>query len=192
MSFSLLCSLLLFCSCSKQNLNNEISERKNLNVINAELIESAETRSEVNSIDFGKGYLCTSETSSLKLEVYPNENNLETSCYMVDNDGNVLHLLKFKIDSFIQDGICNFTASNEFNEPIMSGVYDTVNSKIEINNIYGNDVVTRASVAAWGCGLAMGLVGGVWSTAAGMVSMGAGFVVGMSYTAMAIATCDGL
>lgn len=86
----------------------------------------------------------------------------------------------------------HFTAYNEKEEPIMSGVYDTVNSQMEITNIFDNVIETRASVAAWGCGLALGVVGGMWSTAAGMVSAGAGFIVGLSYTAMAIAMCDGL
>ncbi len=35
-----------------------------------------------------------------------------------------------------------------------------------------------ASLAAWGCGISIGIVGALWSTAFGMVSAGAGFVVG--------------
>ena len=49
-----------------------------------------------------------------------------------------------------------------------------------------------ASVAAWGCGLSMGLIGGIWSVGFGMVSAGAGFVVGMMATAAAIEVCSGL
>lgn len=189
--FAILCSV-LFCSCNNRDLTSSVSEGEQVNIIDTELILPTKTRSEVNSNNIFTGYLCTSESSSLRLEVYPSENNMETYSYMVDKGGNILHLLKFKIDSFVSDGICKFTALNELNEPVMSGVYNTVNSQIEITDIYGNDVVTRASAAAWGCGLAMGIAGGIWSTAAGMVSAGAGFIVGLSYTAMAIAMCDGL
>lgn len=84
-----------------------------------------------------------------------------------------------------------FTASNEFSEPIISGIYDTVNNQIKITDVYTDGLATKASAAAWG-GLAIGIVGGIWSTAAGTASLGAGFIVGLSYTAMAIAMCDGL
>ncbi len=49
-----------------------------------------------------------------------------------------------------------------------------------------------ASLAAWGCGISIGIVGALWSTAFGMVSAGAGFVVGVAYTALAIAACADL
>lgn len=48
------------------------------------------------------------------------------------------------------------------------------------------------STAAWGCGISLGIVGGLWSTAAGMVSAGAGFVVGMAWTIAAIKACGDL
>jgi len=190
--FAILCSALLFCSCNNHDLTNSVPERKQINTIDIELIPPTKTRSEANTNDSLKGYLCTSKSSSLRLEVYPSENNMEAHSYMVDKNGSVLHLLKFKIDSFASDGICKFTALNELNEPGMSGVYDTINSQIEITDIYENNVVTRAAVAMWGCSLSIGIVGAIWSTAAGMVSAGAGFVVGLAYTAMGIAMCDGL
>lgn len=188
--FSICCSLLLFSSCQNQDVNSNVPEENRVSMINTELISHVGTRSEVDTDEFSNGYLCTSETSSLRLEVFPNENNQEAFAYMVDKDGVALYLLKFKINSFVSEGVCTFTASNEENEPIMSGVYDTVKNQIEITNIYGNDAISRASLGEWGCGLAMGIAGGIWSTAAGMVSAGAGFLVGLSYTAMAIAMCS--
>lgn len=176
-------------SCEKQDVTIESGM---VNTIDVEEIHFENTRSEVIQNDCWFGYLCTSETSSLISEIYPSLDETESYSYIVDKQGNVSHLIKFKIDSFVSEGICKFTAYNEKGEPIMSGVYDTVNSQMEITNIFDNVIETRASVAAWGCGLALGVVGGMWSTAAGMVSAGAGFIVGLSYTAMAIAMCDGL
>lgn len=190
--FSVCCGMLLFSSCQNQDVNSNIPEENRVSMIDTQLISHFGTRSEIDTNEFSRGYLCTSETSSLRLEVYPRENNMESYSYIVDKDGNASYLLKFRIDSFVSDGICNFTALNEFDEPIMSGVYDTVGCQIKITEVYGNDAVSRASAAAWGCGLAMGIAGGIWSTAAGMVSAGVGFVVGLSYTAAAIAVCDGL
>lgn len=121
-----LCITGLICSCNDQDLISSVPERKAVNTIDTELILPIKTRSEANTNDSLKGYLCTSKSSSLRLDVYPSENNMKAYSYMVDKDGNVLHLLKFKIDSFVSDGICKFTALNELNEPVMSGVYDTV------------------------------------------------------------------
>lgn len=190
--FIVLCIVSLCYSCSNQTPIDNVADKKQTKLINTEIIYPSFSRSEVSRGDFKEGYMCTSDSSSLRLEVYPSNNNMETYSYIVDKEGNVSYLLKFKIDSFVSDGVCKFTTYNEFDEPIMSGVYDTVGSHIKITNVYGNDAVSRASAAAWGCGMAMGIAGGIWSTAVGMVSAGVGFVVGLSYTAAAIAICDGL
>lgn len=187
-----ICCCVFLSSCSTQDTENSILENEQVNLINTELIYPLKTRSETSTNNISIGYLCTSDASSLRLEVYPNENNMETYSYMVDEEGNSLYFLKFEIESFISDGVCMFTASNEFSEPVISGIYDTVNNQIKITDVYINGLATKASAAAWGCGLAIGIVGGIWSTAAGTASLGAGFIVGLSYTAMAIAMCDGL
>ena len=42
----------------------------------------------------------------------------------------------------------------------------------------------------WLCGMSMGVVGGIWSAAAGAVTLGAGFIVGMGFTALSIWVCS--
>lgn len=66
----------------------------------------------------------------------------------------------------------------------------TINNKIEIADIYGNDAMTRASVGAWGCGLCICIAGGIWSTVSGIVFGGERLLVGLSYTAMGIVMCS--
>lgn len=191
MLLAVLCGLFIFSSCKNQDLNSDIPKVNPANRINAQLISPVSTRSGVSNDEFTSGYLCTSQTSPLKTEVLVNKNNQEAYTYMLDENGNVVNTMKFKINSFISEGICTFTASDENGEPIMSGVYDTVNNKMKITDIYAKGIATRkASLGNWGCGLCIGIVGGIWSTAAGMVSAGAGFVVGMAYTAMAIGMCS--
>ena len=164
------------------------------NVFNAELITASNTiRNEVNKNSHTEGYLCTSETSSLKSEIYVDPINEETIAYIIGKDDEVVHMLKFQVDFYEADNkICMFTVYNEFDEPIISGIFDTIHRLSQITQIYNNDTPTRASVAAWGCTLSLGIVGGIWSTAAGMVSAGAGFAVGMAYTVMAMGFCGDL
>lgn len=189
---SVFCCFALLCSCSTQEFGSETSNVLKENVVNVQPITAAQTRSEVLDGGLQYGYLCTSETSSLRLEVFPSSDNLETLCYMIDSDGEIQRLIYVKVDSYIADGVCRFTMLNEIDEPIASGIYDTLNKQIEVTDIYGNDAITRASAKAWACNMAIGVAGGIWSTAAGMASAGAGFVVGLAYTALAVQVCDGL
>ncbi len=187
-----MCSSVIFLGCNdKQDSANERVEAQQ-NVINAELITPNLTRSEIDKDFYTEGYLCTSATSSLKSEIYVDATNQETISYVIGKNGEVAQILKIQVDSYMSDKVCAFTVYDEFDEPIMSGVFDTVNQYSQITNVYGDNVVSRASVAAWGCNISLGLVGAMWSTAFGMVSAGAGFVVGMSYTVMAMAVCGDL
>lgn len=42
----------------------------------------------------------------------------------------------------------------------------------------------------WLCGMSMGLAGTIWSAAVGVASLGAGFIVSLSFTALTIWVCD--
>lgn len=116
----------------------------------------------------------------MSAEVYINEEKNESVALLLSNDNKVAYYLHFKIDKVLSKKAATFTAYNELEEPIMSGIYDTEIQRFEITDVYNNDVITRASARAWGCNLAIGVAGGIWSVAAGMVSMGAGFIVGLS------------
>lgn len=173
------------------------SEKETIGVKSVNLIETKPVYPTITRVDAFEdfcldGYYCTSEMSPLQSEIYPNEDNTEAYAYIVDDEQNSLSMLKFVINSFESPGVCTFTTYNENNEPILYGIYDSVNCYTEITDINPDFLEGRISVAAWGCNLAIGIVGGIWSTAAGMVSAGAGFVVGLSYTVMAIGFCSGL
>lgn len=192
--FSILCSCFVITSCNNLDLIEQDLTKESAKIIHTERIDTDSnlTRSEVNPAHFVEGYLCKSTTSSLNAEIFVSKDCKESYSYILDANGKVIHLLKFKIDSQIANKVCSFSAYNENNEPIMAGIYDLTKQQIEITQVYGNDSMTRASINAWGCNLTIGVIGGIWSTAAGVVSLGAGFVVGLTYTAMAIAMCDGL
>ncbi|MDD7455920.1 MAG: hypothetical protein PUK70_06725 [Bacteroidales bacterium] len=147
-----------------------------------EVTEVAET--------FSEGYLCSSPTSDIRAEIFVNSDYDKALANVLAEDGSVAFSVSFVIDSLLTSTSCLFTAYNELNEPVMSGIYNPGEDYIEIIDNYGNDVVTRASARQWVCGIGIGICGGIWSAAFGAVSLGAGFVVGMSFTALSIATCS--
>lgn len=186
-----ICLGLLTWSCSNDD-SITTPDTKQKNEINVSKIENpAQTRSELLTDSYTEGYLCTSPTSSIAAEIYPQNGGKEVKTFLLNDQNEVGYVVNFKIEEEEEGGALRFTAYNEFAEPLFAGLFVS-GSYIAITNVYGNDVLTRASAAAWGCNIGLWACGTVWSIGFGMVSMGAGVAVGLAYTCLAVAACDGL
>lgn len=140
-----------------------------------------------------EAYRCTSETSSLVSNIYIDSTYNKAWINMLNSTNEVAYSLEICIDSSTKDkDAYRYTAYNEMGEPIMGGIYNCKSSAFSIDKVYGNDLVTRASAASWGCNLGLMAAGLAWSIPAGMVSMGASVLISVAYTAAAIQICDGL
>jgi hypothetical protein len=181
----------LISSCSNENGESNV-KKNSLNLIKSESISIPLITKSFDSHLFSEGYRCSSETSNVVADIFVNNENNESIAFLRSSQGDIIHEFHFKVDLYMSSYACKFTGYNELGDPLMSGIFDIENQFIQITDIYGNIVLTKASAAAWGCGLGIGLAGAIWSTAAGMVSAGAGFAVGLTYTMLAIAACDGL
>lgn len=182
--------ILSFCCCSDEN-EDTVELTTNKNVINIKPI-SVQTKSFNEFGEFTEGYHCTSPTSSLDSNIYIDDDRTEVITLILNKENIPAYFLRFKINEKLPDSSVSFTAFNELNEPIMDGLYNDKKSFIEFTRIYGNDVITRASARSWGCNLSLWACGTIWSIAVGSVSMGAGALVGLAYTAAAVQICDGL
>lgn len=148
---------------------------------------------DINGLEeYREAYRCSSESSSLIADIYLLEDNKEAITLILNKELKLAYYLKFKIKGVDYNNATLFTAFNEFEEPIMSGKYDYENCYFEITDVYGNDVVTRASAASWGCNLSLWACGAIWGAAVGTISGGAGLLVSLAYTAAAVQICDGL
>lgn len=156
------------------------------------LTPSVVTRGNYDIEEYPEAYRCSSETSSLIADIYLSEDNEEAVTLILNKELEPAYYLKFRIEGVDRDNATMFTAFNEFEEPIMSGKYNYGDCYFEITDVYGNDVVTRASAASWGCNLGLWACGAIWGTAVGAVSGGAGLLVSLAYTAAAVQICDGL
>lgn len=178
-------------SCSDEDVQNVVPEQSKQ--FKAEVLKNTPLSRGYESFDnYSEGYLCSSESSSIVAEIYVNDNKEETIAMILNEKNEVAFSVHFKINSFINEKACTFIAYNELEEPLMEGIFDTDKEVIEITNVYENDVLSRASTKAWLCNMSIGLAGVIMSTAAGTITAGAGMVVGLSYTALAVAACDGL
>lgn len=93
---------------------------------------------------------------------------------------------------YYRDDLIYFTCFNEQDEPIFDAIYDKNTYDFNVLEIYENVILTRASSAAWGCGMGLGTAGSILGYAIGAACPPAGILVGISYTAFAIWACDGL
>ena len=89
-----------------------------------EVTEVAET--------FSEGYLCSSPTSDIRAEIFVNSDYDKALANVLAEDGSVAFSVSFVIDSLLTSTSCLFTAYNELNEPVMSGIYNPGEDYIEI------------------------------------------------------------
>lgn len=192
--FAIALTAVTFASCTNENEDIGIaSTKQQSNIIDVQEIQADDqTRSTLLSEHFTKGYRCTSETSSVTADIYHNEECNETRALLVNNNNEVSLCLIFKEDGTKESGIILFTTYNEEKEPILSGEFNPVEATISITQIHGNDAITRASAASWGCNLGLLAAGAAWSIPAGMISGGLSFAISLAYSVAAIEICDRL
>lgn len=182
-------SCIIVSSCQNETMVEEKAETKQ--IVASKISLNNSTRSEFLDDNYSVGFHCSSASSPLVADIFYNESNDDTKVLILNNQDEVAYVLNFKVVRSEGDNIL-FTAYNEFDEPLMSGTYNTTTNYIEIPTYYGNDVFTRASAASWGCNMGLALAGAAWSFPLGMISGGAALVVGLAYTAAAVKVCDGL
>lgn len=97
---------------------------------------------------------------------------------------------------FYQGNPCYFTFYDfDTGITLISGYGDYFNDAITVtyyNSTYFNGDRQQGTGGnkPWLCGMSMGVVGGIWSAAAGLVTLGAGFIVGLGFTALGIWVCN--
>lgn len=195
-TFILLSMLLIISSCN----NSEDSIRKKTtqkNIINVTKIKSnTQTRAKLLDDSSSTGYQCISQTSPIIAEIYPQKNGSKIQSLILNKKNEVVCIVNIKYIKR-KNGIISFTAFNEFQEPMYSGNFKP-NEYMQLTQIYGNDVYTRApSANAIGCNLGLWSVGSVWGTVTGMAVAGpagiaAGLAVSLGYSLFSIYACDGL
>lgn len=152
-----------------------------------------ENRDALNAYDFGKTRAISEQNGSREVALVPSsEQDGEflavfksqsdiVGVNVVDykDNGNGIHTMDFKGET----GKTLFSMKYNFNQNTISVTY--VDSSLGYT-------LRAPSGAAWGCGLSLGAVGGMWGTVIGVINPIAGFAVGMAYSAFAIWACDGL
>ena len=189
---------IITCSCqsdfddNKSVVMSQESEGARNDITLEVLKSSVVSRGDFDLEEYPEAYRCSSETSSLIADIYLSGDYEEATTLILNADLEPAYCLKFNTEGIDCENATMFTAFNELDEPIMSGKYNYTDCYLEITAVYGNDVVTRASAASWGCNLALWTCGTIWSVAVGSVSFGGGLLLGLAYTAAAIQICDGL
>ena len=83
-----------------------------------------------------------------------------------------------------------FTCYDSNNIPIFKAMVNKRNNTCNVLEIYdGLDGLT-ARGGNWGCNVSLGLAGALWSTAFGMVTAGAGFVVAVGWCVLQTWLCS--
>lgn len=111
---------------------------------------------------------------------------------ILNKDNEIAFCLNIKLDNKNFKDEISYTAYNEYNEPIMEGIYNPNTALLSITNIYNNDIIPRVSVANWGCNLGLLAAGLVWSIPASFVSLGASVAISVAYSCAAIQICSDL
>lgn len=106
-------------------------------------------------------------------------------------------------DYFYQNGLnCEFSFSDfDTGEGLLTGYGNFRDNSMSITSFnysyffYGKEQQPGGEQPGnpqkpWLCGMSMGVVTGVWSTAVGAASLGVGFVVGMGFTTLSIWVCN--
>ena len=192
----MLCCLVVFVtitgimSCSNDCTEEPASSTKKEIVIHP-ITPTGFTRTDGGT--YSEAYRCSSESSSLVSDIYVDSAYNGAWINMLNSTNEVAYSLEIRIDHSLENGnTYGYTAYNEVGEPVMGGTYNYQTSMFSIDKVYGNDLVTRASAASWGCNIGLMAAGLAWSIPASMVSMGASIAISIAYTAAAVQICDGL
>lgn len=192
----MLCCLVVFLtitsitSCSNDSTEEPVSTPKKEIIIHP-IPSTNFTRTDGGT--YSEAYRCSSNTSSLVSDIYVDSTHNGAWINMLNSANEVAYSLEIRIEHSSENGnTYGYTAYNELGEPVMGGTYNYQTSMFSIDNVYGNDLVTRASAASWGCNMGLMAAGLAWSIPASMVSMGASVAISIAYTAAAVQFCNGL
>lgn len=186
LSLAAFVSFSVFISCSESQTEPAV-QRNTIDVTPIVATKTAEG-TEVNANSGAIGYHCTSNTSSVVCDIYP-EGDFSEATTVIYNEGTPSSLIRFHLDPAQPDGSCRFVTYNESYEPLITGIFNQQSGYISFDYIFPDTVQTK-SMFGWACNMSLGTAGLIWSTAAGAVSMGAGFVVGLAFTAFTYWACD--
>lgn len=192
----MLCSLAVFVtitgitSCSNDSTEELASSTKKEITIHP-ITPTGFTRTDGGT--YSEAYRCSSTSSSLVSNIYVDSTYNKAWINMLNSADDVAYSLDIRIDpSKVSKNSYRYTAFNELGEPVMGGTFNYQTSMFSIDKVYGNDLVTRASAASWGCNMGLMAAGLAWSIPASMVSMGASVAISIAYTAAAVQFCNGL
>lgn len=177
-------------SCSNDSIEEPVSTHKREITISP-IPPTGFTRADGET--YSEAFRCSSASSSLVSNIYVDSTYNKAWINMLNSTDEVAYSLDIRIDpSKGSKDSYKYTAFNELGEPVMGGTFNYQTSMFSIDKVYGNDLVTRASAASWGCNMGLMAAGLAWSIPASMVSMGASVAISIAYTAAAIQFCNGL
>ncbi|MDL2254941.1 hypothetical protein LJB78_01495, partial [Bacteroidales bacterium OttesenSCG-928-J16] len=93
------------------------------------------------------------------------------------------HSLIMKVLNIIEDEYIHFECFNLDSTPVFEAEFDFLSQTYTVLAVYDDDdeFLKAAVGGSWGCNLTLGTAGLIWGTAFGMVSAGAGFIVGAGW-----------
>lgn len=148
---------------------------------------------ELEKYDFSNSSVLTSPSRITSIASIPSENEGEYLILRVDRELGITSVNTMSCVTV--DDVTTFSFQNEVGEEIFSAAFNTTEDTFTLLSVapeIENAGFLRASAAQWGCGMSLGVVGGMWGTVIGMACPPAGFAVGLAYTAFSIWACDHL
>lgn len=132
------------------------------------------------------------QTSNVEMVVIRNKTNDNNIMAFYKENGIIENCLVIEL---IQN-TTNLTEEMTFicrdidNTPILKAEVNSKDNTCNVLEIYEGLNNVRSSGRNWGCNVSLGLAGAVWSTAFGMVTVGAGFAVSIGWCMMQTWMCS--
>ena len=206
--FFILCSFLFSCS-NNLNINDEIQEYKTYEKVNSSTLQQqildylgqkTLTRNSSPTTPFEPTDIYDITTQEI---VCPNPNSDETMIVVrnVTDANNIMAFYKKNdtIESCLiieynqtvsTTNETSFICKDQDNIPIFKAIINNTNETCEVVEIYEGIELINTKTKNWGCNLALGLSGIIWSTAASTASMGVGVVVAIGWLVFQTWACD--
>ena len=204
----ILCSFLFSCS-NNLNINDEIQEYKTYEKVNSSTLQQqildylgqkTLTRNSSPTTPFEPTDIYDITTQEI---VCPNPNSDETMIVVrnVTDANNIMAFYKKNdtIESCLiieynqtvsTTNETSFICKDQDNIPIFKAIINNTNETCEVVEIYEGIELINTKTKNWGCNLALGLSGIIWSTAASTASMGVGVVVAIGWLVFQTWACD--
>lgn len=148
----------------------------------------------VSDFNFGKTEVLMSDDKQSDVVAVPSTHTPGSYLVMLREGDYIksLCLMDYVFDSPTQASV---TFRTDTGEVLFECTYSANDNTLRLKDVsqdLNSTLLRSASSAAWGCGLSLGAVGGMWATVVGMACPVAGFAVGMAYTAFSIWACGEL